>query len=151
MIVKTGANYQAEGEYIAASVVDDKIVATINDKTKEYHFYDTSVGEVSMVPIKISKSANAGSTSLSCVLYQRYLLESGSYVYDYRNTSLTTTPIEGSYVPTIPIAIFLNTNAGVVPKLAEGSKDCKIEKTSVGDLRYLIITGPNPVAIIDVE
>ena len=151
MIVKTGANYQAEGGYIEASVVGNKIVATINGIKKEYPYFDTSVGESSVVPITISKSENAESTTISCVVYQRYTLENGDFVYDYKNTALTTTEITGYFAPTDSIGLFLTMPAGVIPKLADGSKDCKIVKRSVGDTRFLIITGPEPIAIIDKE
>ena len=91
MIVKTGANYQAEGGYIEASIDDGVISIVKNDKVISFHDTDSIV--TGFVPISITNSTNVQ-------LFPGVLSKDGGI--DYIGSALSAIPVGGTMIVKVP-------------------------------------------------
>lgn len=78
MIVKTGANYQAEGGYIEASIENG--IVTVNNDVETIGVYYAGYENLSVVPVQIKVGANI--TSLTFYGLEQY--ENGEFLFDNR-------------------------------------------------------------------
>ena len=139
MIVKTGANYQAEGGYI--EFAKGKSTAIINGTAIPSEVYETSTQISAIMPALISKTADA--PQLQVLVVNTSLTSDNKPVNAYTYVTLTTTPKECNLQTGFGANV-----AGGTPVLAPGSQD--IELVTVNNVYYLLVTGENPIAILGV-
>lgn len=140
MIVKTGANYQADGGYIEASRKGDTLEVRAENKT----FTIPSASGVvdTRVLCKISKAENipnggsyGGIGGSSTGLYM-----GGQSLPNYPNeNSIWIWFTVGTQI------ILPNTKTAI---LLEGSQDCELRPGPASTSPLLYATGPNPIAIL---
>ena len=143
MIVKTGANYQAEGGYIEASREGDAVVVTSGDDR-----------------VEIPTIKGVGDAMVKCVISKGEGVPNGGNYTGVENYQAQIPLMAGHSLPNYPnsitIGVFfhigtplaLPNNANV--KLLDGSKDCVLSP-GWGNNKLLLATGNNPVAVLGVE
>lgn len=136
MIVKTGANYQAEGGYIEASTAGGSAVVKVENK----EIVVPSVNGIadSVVPCVISKVPELTSNIIITAISLGDNMHTGGYSI---NTSERTLGI------TFNVGCSITINPAIPIKLADSSKDCTI--TTASGTIMLKATGDNPVAILE--
>ena len=145
MIVKTGANYQAEGGYIEFAIGAN--TATVNGVAVPSIVYSDSISVTGLQRFSITRTSGIAGT-VRFIRYGEYTSLTGEKFYDYQSVVLG----EGvtGYV-TLPSGFgsLITTPAGYHPKLGEGSENVKIVQS--GSSYYLITLGKSPNAVIELE
>lgn len=146
MIVKTGANYQAEGGYI--EFAKGAGTATLNGATVPSIVYSDTIRVTGLQRFPITRVSGI-SGAFKYVDYSEYTAVTGEKFYDYHTVTLN----EGvsDYV-TLPAGFgsLITRPAGYHPILAEGSENVKLIQTATG-YYYIIATGDSPNAVIGLE
>lgn len=143
MILKTGANYQAEGGYIEFATGITNV--RIGYKNIPSSVYETVSAISGFITAKISATPEAATTQ---IMGWAPLAGTGIPKYRYGYLRLTEEPVN----VTLNTGLYANL---VVPdnkqiKLGEGCRDVELYK----DLDYgwfISVVGPNPVIVLDAE
>lgn len=143
MIVKTGANYQAEGGYIEFSADNPNGVTIINGNAVPTKLYKTTTGITGFMSVKARKTPES-SEAIRIISFSEYTSLDGVKYRDYGFTPVTTT--ETSLQIPCGFGAAITVPSGKKPILAEGSKDVQIIRSST--TYYLYITGENPLAVL---
>ena len=144
MIVKTGANYQAEGGYIEFAADNPNGVTIINGEPVPTTLYKGVVGITGYMDVEIKKTPESDGQVRVVRSYSSQSREGVSYYetsYDTVSTTAKTFKILIGYGSTISVP------SGNKPVLTDGSKNTRIIQTSAGSY-MLFITGDNPVAVL---
>lgn len=140
MIVKTGANYQADGGYIEASKTGSDVNITIDGA--DYNFKSDADNIVSLYKTMISLSPELTSTAY-CVGLSR---EGSAFLPT--SVNLSSTPDERYAGENVGIFVSIGGTTGITnPTLAEGSRNTVVVKASATSARVYAV-GPDAVAII---
>lgn len=141
MIVKTGANYQAEGGYIEASKTGSSVNITIDG---DNYNIDTAAEEV----VSLYATTVSLSQEVSGAVYCQGLTKYGN-VYTPAGINVTSEAPTVKYAgKTVGIYFAIGGTTGITnPVLADGSKNVVIDKYAETAARIFAI-GPDAVAII---
>ena len=142
MIVKTGANYQAEGGYIEASRFGDKIEVRVDNKK-----------------LTIPSTNGVCDTRVLCKVKKGEGIPDGG-AYNGIGDAHTKKYMTGHSLPNYPTeeSIWILFTVGTpisMPNsktaiLLEGSQDCELKEGAIATSPLLYATGPNPIAILGV-
>lgn len=146
MIVKTGANYQAEGGYIEFATGKNTLI--VNNREVPSIVYSDSIMVSGLQSFPIKLTSGSGGT-LRFVNYTQYTALTGEKFYDYRTISLDAGNTETITLPS-GFASTMVSPEGYHPKIAEGSKNVDIINRTATTY-YLITTGDSPNAVIELE
>ena len=138
MIVKTGANYQAEGGYIEAS--KDGLEVTINDNGMKVVVPNISGNVESFIPASIRKSDDV---SFDVTIFS---VNSSATRIDGYNVGNVFNTFRICY----KIGSTLAVTGGTPLNLMDGSKNCEIKSDPITGKQLLVATGDEPVAILGV-
>lgn len=143
MIVKTGANYQAEGGYIEFAADNPNGVTIINGRAVPTKLYATASEITGFMSVEARKTPES-SGRIRVVRYVEFVSTEG---VRFLGTNSYETTTEANFIK-IPIGYGASVDvpSGMKPVLADGSKDVRIITTQTS--YYLIITGENPVAVL---
>lgn len=140
MIVKTGANYQAEGGYIEASKTETNVIVTIDGD--DYNFKSDADNIISLYKTMISLSPE-----LTSAVYCMGLSRDGDN-FTPTGINLTNAPSEKYAAENVGIHFSIGGSTGINnPILAEGSRNTSIVKISASAAR-IYANGQDAVAII---
>ena len=148
MIVKTGANYQAEGGYIEFATGDNSYVM-IDDKKIPANILKGSYGITSVINIKVKKTVDA-SGAIRVLHYVPQTTNKG----DVLVTSSTGELLTNSYREFTMVAGLgaqITTPTNTIPLLEEGSHNVEILQLYAGTdvVGYTIaVTGEDPIAVL---
>ena len=139
MIVKTGANYQAEGGYIEASKKDAGAIVNINGVENE--ILDMSGKPASIVTVNIKKPASLRSSiNFHCVYDVAGQLTTGNYGTGEGETDANVLLFGG-------VLTMLTLNPSIPIKAGAETHNCEI--ITIANRYYLRITGPDPVIVFE--
>ena len=147
MIVKTGANYQAEGGYI--EFARGVGTAIVNGAPIPSIVYSDSKKVMGMQEFSITRKSGVSGT-LRYVTYVEYTASTGEKFYDYNSISIDEGATQTITLPS-GFGSYIVSPEGYHPKVAEDSKNVKIVKGWSPNLYYLISTGDFPTAVIELE
>lgn len=143
MILKTGANYQAEGGYIEFATGITNV--RIGDKNIPSSVYETVSGISGFISGKISATPEAVTTQ---IMGWAPLAGTGMPKYRYGYLRITEQPV--NITLNTGICANLVAPAGKQLKLGEGCRDVEL----YNDQEYgwfISVVGPNPVIVMDAE
>ena len=143
MIVKTGANYQAEGGYIEFAADNSNGVTIINGQAVPTQLYKTATEIFGIMSVSVRKTTESDD-GVRIIRYRELTSLEGVKYFDYAYFDVTTTASD----ITIPsgFGVFIGVPSGMKPVLANGSNDVQIIRSASAYL--LFITGENPVAVL---
>ena len=140
MIVKTGANYKAEGGYIEASRVGDEVTVRTENKTLTIPSTNGVVDARVLCTLKKDASVPDGGSYGGIGGSPDRLYMGGQSLPNYPNDSRVWILFTVGTLISLP-----NSKTAI---LLEGSQDCELRPGMSATQPLLYATGPNPIAII---